>query len=123
MNKSVKKSFCVAYDTFLDLKEDKNIRDKMVVMTLGYETINDNRGGVYRIVSKNDITKDTKGESLGRDSRYFAEVINVFNNTDIVNKLNDNVNNEVADLSVKWETIHRRLQSLDTRFNNLKKQS
>lgn len=76
MDNNVRKSVCIAYDTFIDVTRDKDIRAKMVVMTLGHDEVGDGDGHVYKIIQKIDVTNKTIGESLGKNSRYFAQIIN-----------------------------------------------
>lgn len=84
----IKKRNCLIYDTFKDMIKDKDIMDNMIVMTLGYNTVNDNQGGLYEIVKKDTMgLKRESGESFGMKSPYYAKLLLNLVNT------NNNPNN------------------------------
>lgn len=126
MTESVKKSFCIVYDTFLDLKKDTEINLNNVVMTLGYSSIDDNGGAIYRIILKSDVKKDYKGESLGKNSKYFAHCIKSFecgyNDLSILKDLNTlttMVNTQSLSVTANLDIIHESIKELEIKFDSI----
>ena len=126
MTESVKKSFCIVYDTFLDLKKDTEINQNNIVMTLGYDSVDDNGGAVYRIILKSDAKKDYKGESLGKESKYFAHCIKSFEcgSNDLamlkqVNILSSMVNAQSLSVNSNLEIIYQSIKELEDRFDTI----
>lgn len=73
MISEIKKRFCLIYDTFKEMITDPDIISDMVVMTLGHDKIDDKKGGIYKIVTKDSINlKKAEGESFGYKSPFFA---------------------------------------------------
>lgn len=126
MTESVKKGFCIVYDTFLDLKKDTEINLNNIVMTLGYDSVDDNGGAIYRIILKSDVKKDYKGESLGKESKYFAHCIKSFdcgtNESAMLKQVNilaSMVNAQSLSVNSNLEIVYQSIKELEDRFNTI----
>ena len=74
---SVSKKICMVYNTFLEMKSDPDVRAGMVVLTLGHDTINDSKGGLYKISTKSAVGLQNIGEPFDKDSSLYAIKINL----------------------------------------------
>lgn len=78
MEPEIKKRVCLVYDTFQDMIKDPDIIADMVVMTLGFECVDDGEGGIYKIILKGtNNTRNLNGGSFGPKSQYFAKLISM----------------------------------------------
>ena len=78
MEFSINKQPCIVYNSFTEMVNDKDIIEGMVVMTLGYDRINDGEGGIYKIITKDQATyKKVPGQAFGRKSPLYAEKISL----------------------------------------------
>lgn len=86
----INKCCCIIYDTFVDMTKDTDIVDNMIVMTLGHDKVDDNKGSLYKIIRKDDKSlKSINGESLGKNSYYCAVEIKMPELSKTKNKDND----------------------------------
>lgn len=115
MSTHIRKAFCLVYDTFEDMKKDTDIRENMVVMTMGYESIDDDRGGIYKICLKD---KEINGESLGNKSIYCAKMIQSFNVVDKIAEVKKSQHNLVNKINVQKTSLTKKIERVNDKIEN-----
>lgn len=102
------RNIAITFDTVSDMINDKDIKLGMVVQTLGKNSVNDNYGAIYKIMSNPDGNVGTNNYALKKKPLLKAVRINSSSNEDRIRTLEKGIsdtNKEVANINAKLTGI------------------
>ena len=112
------KKICTIYDTFKELLEDNDVYENMIVMTLGYDEINDKKGATYKIITKDEAySNGITGRPLSKNSPLFA--MTIFDDNDVVLPEIHNYDDEIRLINDTLKQIGDKAEWNEKRIDNI----
>ena len=106
------KSVSITFDTVIEMINDNNITSGMTVICLGHDNITDNKGGIYRIYSIQDLDSAQTEE----------DIILKSNNKLFAKKISNTIFDDVSKIHHSINELYENNDAIKTELNSLKEQ-